>query len=463
MADDFETDALEYEEAVRAKYSADDLKDLQSKGKAMPPSSPGGDPSYPIADQEDLEKAIKAVGRGNASHNAIRKHIIAQAKKLGLSKLIPDNWNADGSLKATNSANVVVDEAIVSGTSKTTQSGRAVTPLAKTRTKKPRHRSGPTVGVEYRHFAVDGLEVRSAKDNSDTIEITGNPIVYNTPYLVRDMFGEFQETMAPGVASNALASGADVRFLFNHEGLPLARTVSGTLRFDDGPEKLNFTASLDARQQIANDLAIAIERRDVTQMSCGFVVADDQWNASMDERTVYRFSDLLDVSAVTYPASPTTDIQVAQRMMLEVPVESRARVRGMWTITRDLKEGRPVDTDAINTLAAGLSALAEVDDEDRAAPTTQDGKVTAKIVDSAPLPDPPVADTEGKVGDGESDDGAGEPDAGPDGTMNSPQPDPATAQDGTGSRSTEVEAATRRHRLELELELAQHRRARHTA
>jgi HK97 family phage prohead protease len=81
----------------RAKYTSKELKEAAKSGAAM------SDESYPIKDEDDLKKAIRAVGRGNADHDSIRKHIIARAKALGLSKLIPDSWNSDGSLKEENS------------------------------------------------------------------------------------------------------------------------------------------------------------------------------------------------------------------------------------------------------------------------------------------------------------------------------------------------------------------------
>jgi len=74
------------------KYSAEDRRRMAASGEAMP------DGSYPIADAADLDNAIHAVGRGGASHDAIRRHIIKRADALGLSSRIPDNWNADGSL-----------------------------------------------------------------------------------------------------------------------------------------------------------------------------------------------------------------------------------------------------------------------------------------------------------------------------------------------------------------------------
>lgn len=85
------------EEAPTEAYSADQKRDALAKGQAMKNAS--GDPSYPIKSKSDLRKAIKAVGRGGADHDKIRAHIVARAKALGLSSMIPDNWNKDGSMK----------------------------------------------------------------------------------------------------------------------------------------------------------------------------------------------------------------------------------------------------------------------------------------------------------------------------------------------------------------------------
>lgn len=220
------------------------------------------------------------------------------------------------------------------------------------RRRKLRHRAVPLL-PEIRHWRADGLEVRS-EAATDQILITGSPIVYNVPYAVRDLFGEFEETMLPGVAAKPLASGADVRFLFDHDGLPLARSTAGTLRLTDSPTALRMTASLDARQQIANDLAIAIERGDVSQMSCGFIVARDAWDEREEHREISELAELLDVSAVTYPASPSTELQIAHRMAMQVPVESRARIRRIYA---DLRAGKVLSQDNQEKLVQAAQAL----------------------------------------------------------------------------------------------------------
>ena len=77
----------------REKYSQSDRDRMAKSGAAM------ADGSYPIADADDLHKAIHAVGRGrHASHDAIRRHIVARAEVLRLSSVIPEDWDSDGSL-----------------------------------------------------------------------------------------------------------------------------------------------------------------------------------------------------------------------------------------------------------------------------------------------------------------------------------------------------------------------------
>lgn len=86
----------DYQAWVKGKYTAEQKASMLSAGKAY--RNANGDPSYPIGDVEDLGKAIKAVGRGGSSHNGIRKYIMRRAKAMGKSSMIPENWQADGSL-----------------------------------------------------------------------------------------------------------------------------------------------------------------------------------------------------------------------------------------------------------------------------------------------------------------------------------------------------------------------------
>lgn len=232
---------------------------------------------------------------------------------------------------------------------------------------KARYRAGYGLGREYRFLDPESLEVRDGgKAAPDSIILTGKPIQYDAPYVVRDAIGEFEETMHPGVVGDLLTT-CDCRFLINHTGMPLARTLSGTLTLDEGPTALGFNANLDARQQLANDLAVAIERGDITQMSCGFVVGQDKWSSDYQKRDIFKFKDLVDVSAVTYPASPTTTIEVVQRMVQqieenEVPWSDQVRMRKMWNIAVDLRAGKVLSNANAGHVTALLSNLKQAND-----------------------------------------------------------------------------------------------------
>ncbi|NEA22575.1 hypothetical protein [Actinomadura bangladeshensis] len=97
--------ADETQQAARlweAKYDAAQLKVLLAKGQAM--KNADGEPSYPIADEQDLRTAIRAVGRGGADHDKIRAYIVRRAKALGKSDLIPADWTSAKPAKAKESA-----------------------------------------------------------------------------------------------------------------------------------------------------------------------------------------------------------------------------------------------------------------------------------------------------------------------------------------------------------------------
>lgn len=68
-------------------YSTEERQRMAKNGEALP------DGSYPIADREDLENAIQAIGRAS-DPAAAKAHIKKRARALGLEELIPEGWNS---------------------------------------------------------------------------------------------------------------------------------------------------------------------------------------------------------------------------------------------------------------------------------------------------------------------------------------------------------------------------------
>lgn len=76
---------------------------LASQGKAMPDAEGSGG-RFPIRNREDLAKAIRAVGRasgGEEGRRKVRRFIIRRAREIGLTSMIPDSWQSDGSVKSS--------------------------------------------------------------------------------------------------------------------------------------------------------------------------------------------------------------------------------------------------------------------------------------------------------------------------------------------------------------------------
>lgn len=112
------------EEPYWALISQDERDEAAKNGDAMP------DGSYPTRNCDEVDKAVKAVGRGGADHDAIRRHIIKAADKHNCgASAIPDNWNADGSLKDEGSSESTTTDGFAAPPSPP-DGGKATPPVA---------------------------------------------------------------------------------------------------------------------------------------------------------------------------------------------------------------------------------------------------------------------------------------------------------------------------------------------
>jgi hypothetical protein len=82
--------------------NTEERMEMMHKGEAMPP-----DGAYPIGTRDELSKAIKAVGRGNAPGSTIRRHIMKRARAMGATDMIPESWTSGGQLAASLLAEAV--------------------------------------------------------------------------------------------------------------------------------------------------------------------------------------------------------------------------------------------------------------------------------------------------------------------------------------------------------------------
>lgn len=158
--------------------------------------------------------------------------------------------------------------------------------------------------IEKRALAA---EVRAEEgEEGQPARIVGHGAVFNSRSEM--IMGMFKEEIAPGAFDDVL--GDDVRALFNHDrNFVLGRTISRTLELSVDSEGLRYDITPPDTQSVRDMVLAPLRRGDITGSSFAFRVAPDgdEWREDDDGlivRTIHRFSRLLDVSPVTYPAYP---------------------------------------------------------------------------------------------------------------------------------------------------------------
>lgn len=172
--------------------------------------------------------------------------------------------------------------------------------------------------LERRSYSFD---VRAQTGEHGTI-ITGRPIVYNS----KTNLGFYDEVIESGALDSTNLN--DVRFLINHDTsrIPLARSRrnngKSTMQFTVDPMGLNLDwVMLDVENNSdARALYSAVERGDISGMSFMFSVDDEEWeNLESDHPTrhIRKIGSVVEVSAVTFPAYESTEIQARSKAALE--------------------------------------------------------------------------------------------------------------------------------------------------
>ncbi len=147
------------------------------------------------------------------------------------------------------------------------------------------------------------LEVREAQ--SGEVRVSGYAAVFGEE---TNIGGMFTEEISRGAFKDAIGRD-DVVFLINHEGLPLARTRSGTLTLEEDERGLYMEASLDASDPDVRSIVPKMKRGDLDKMSFAFVPTRQSWDDSKEmPKRMIEEAQLYDVSIVTTPAYNGTEI-----------------------------------------------------------------------------------------------------------------------------------------------------------
>lgn len=168
----------------------------------------------------------------------------------------------------------------------------------------------------WEHRATSRFEVRS---NADELVLTG----YASTFEPYEMYGGpaaggWIEQLDHAAFNETLAEKPDLHLLINHEGMPLARTKSGTLDISADRRGLKVVARLLRRDPDVQRLEPKMDRGDISEMSFAFRVKMQKWSAAPgfedDDHSLRLISRVSlhkgDVSIVNFGANPTTHAEI---------------------------------------------------------------------------------------------------------------------------------------------------------
>lgn len=183
------------------------------------------------------------------------------------------------------------------------------------------------------------FEIRANNDESHGDFIEGRPIVYDS---MTDL-GYFNEVIERGALKDTDLK--DVRFLVNHntDMIPLARSrrnnENSTMQMTVDNDGMGIRVNLDTENNTeAKNLYSAIKRGDISGMSFMFSIDNEEWEdleSDHPTRHIKKIGQVLEVSAVTFPAYESTEISARAKETLD----SVKR-------TVDTARSQSVDTDA---------------------------------------------------------------------------------------------------------------------
>lgn len=175
---------------------------------------------------------------------------------------------------------------------------------------------------EYRNF--NSFALKRSDNESDSFIVEGYASTFET-YTLYD-FGdeEWREKIDPEAFKDADLS--DVVFLRDHAGQVFARTKNNTIALmsdDKGLFSRTNLSSTSAARGMYEDIEAGL----YSQMSFAFTVAEQRFEEALEDgkriytRVISRIKKVYDISAVAFPANPTTDIGISTRSIFDGAIE----------------------------------------------------------------------------------------------------------------------------------------------
>jgi hypothetical protein len=180
----------------------------------------------------------------------------------------------------------------------------------------------PSKEREYRNMDLRFLEPN--EENEFFVE--GYASTFE-PYVLFTIDGvDYSERIEPTAFDNADLT--DVVFRVDHQGPVYARTSAGTVEVWHDDHGLGQKTNLGKTQR-ARELFADIQAGNYPKMSFAFSVAEggDSYDKETHTRTISKIAKVYDVSPVSFPANPGTELSVSTRDYFNGVIEAEKAER----------------------------------------------------------------------------------------------------------------------------------------
>jgi len=172
---------------------------------------------------------------------------------------------------------------------------------------------------EYR-----SMEMRVLDNEEVSYAVEGYASTFERYKLFEDEGTEYFEQIDPKAFDEA--DMTDAVFRVDHTGPVYARTSAGTVNIWVDEHGLAQRTDLSKTQK-ARDLFEDIKAGNYPKMSFAFTVAEDHYDRATHTRVIDRIAKVFDVSPVSFPANPTTELSVSTRDYFNGVIEAEKAER----------------------------------------------------------------------------------------------------------------------------------------
>lgn len=167
---------------------------------------------------------------------------------------------------------------------------------------------------EFRNIPLAKFELREKDEEKDTCNVRGYASTFEEYELFEWDGNHYCERIEPTAFDGC--DMTDVVFRKDHEGTVFARTSNETLKIEVDKHGLLTDTDL-SKTASAREMYEEIKAGMYTQMSFAFIVDDDEIQKDKDNhkytRVIKHIRKCFDVSPVSFPANPGTDIYARSR------------------------------------------------------------------------------------------------------------------------------------------------------